>query len=117
MDQPIDKNTIRLRQQTNFAKGTVVLTLVILLFWLLMNSFVTSINRIDIRTAKVFKTHLKTDLSAGGTIVPINEETIASHINSRLSKVFVQAGQTVTKGQLLMMLDNTDLTLKIANKN
>jgi len=117
MDQPIDKNTIRLRQHKNFAKGAVILTFVILLFWLLVNSFVTSINRVDIRTAKVFKTHLKTDLSAGGTIVPINEETIASHINSRLSKVFVQAGQTVTKGQLLLKLDNTDLTLKIANMN
>ncbi|MCJ8319842.1 MAG: efflux RND transporter periplasmic adaptor subunit [Colwellia sp.] len=115
MDKPITQKIIKQRQQQGLLKTFIIMISIIVLFWLLFNSFTTSVNRDDIRTAKVIKANLKTELQAGGIIMPIEEETIASHLNSHISEVFVQAGQQVSKGQPLMSLDTTNLQLTIAN--
>ena len=115
MDKPIDDKTLKNRSQQKAARVIVPLLIVSGLFWLLLNSFTASVDREDIRTAKVIKTDLKTSLTAGGTIVPISEETIASDITSNLVETFVQAGETVVKGQPLMRLDTTKLALELEN--
>jgi len=115
MDQPINKSKIKQRQLQGLIKITAVVISIFMIFWLLFNSFTASVNRDDIRTAKVIKANLKTELTAGGTIMPIEEETIASHLNSHISQVFVQAGQKVVKGQPLMNLDTTNIRLTLAN--
>ena len=102
MDTPLSQSLIKRNKQKRIAKFVLSLTVGIGSLFLLANSLTNSISRTEIRTAKVFKGKLITALSADGSIIPLNEETIASAIDSHLLKVLVQAGETVEVGQILM---------------
>jgi HlyD family secretion protein len=95
MDKPLSQQQLNQNKAKQIATYALVTIAIISAMLLLTGSFSNSINRSEIRTAKVTKQDLKTALSAGGVIVPLFEETIASNIESQLSKVFVQPGQKV----------------------
>ncbi len=48
---------------------------------------------------------------ASGTVMPVNEAYISPEVNGQVSEIFVNEGDRVKKGQLLMRL-NTDITDK-----
>lgn len=115
MDQPI---TAKTKQQRLFkrTKSLLVASLaVIVVLYVVYKSLETSVSRDQIRTATVERKHLRTELTAGGLIVPINEESVVSVLDSHLQDVHVHAGQFVEAGQLLMTLDTTKQQLAIAN--
>ena len=113
MDIPLSQQQLQQKKLKQIARYSVTVITVIILFVVLTGSFTNSINRSDIRTAQVIKQDLKISLSAGGIIVPVFEETIASSIESHIIKVLVQAGQTVKVGQTLMKLDTNKVQLEL----
>jgi len=115
MDIPFSQQALQQKKLKKVAKYSMMAIALILSFFAIASSFTNSINRADIRTAHVIKQDLKISLSAGGIIVPVFEETIASSIESHLIKVLVQAGQTVTVGQTLMQLDTNKVQLELEN--
>lgn len=117
MDKPLSHQKIKQNKRKLVSKWVFVFVGLILLVFLLANSFTHSVNRLDIRTSVVSKKNLKTALSAGGTIVPISEETIASGIDSHLAKIYVQAGESVEQGQILIQLDTTKVQLALEEKD
>ena len=117
MDQPLSQRQLNKNKTKKNTSYLILFIAVIFAMYLLTGSFTNSINRSEIRTAKVLKQDLKTALSAGGTILPLFEETVASNIKSHLNKVFIQAGQKVEKGQTVMQLDTTKVQLELDNMN
>lgn len=117
MDQPISQKNIRRDLRKKWFKAATLFSLCLIAFYLLLNSFNTTVSRDLIRSSTVTKKNITTELNAAGVIVPKQEETIASQINSRINQVFVQAGQQVNKGQLLLQLDTTKLILALDNIN
>ncbi len=51
-----------------------------------------------------------------GDLSPLNQTAISSEITAVVSKVLVYAGQFVQKGQVLAVLDNTELTEAVAEQ-
>jgi len=113
MDQPISQKKKQRDLRRKWLKATILLSLCFVSFYFLLNSFNTTVSRELIRSSTVMKKNITTELSAAGVIVPMQEEIIASQINSRINQVFVQAGQQVDKGQLLLQLDTTKLILAL----
>jgi RND family efflux transporter MFP subunit len=65
---------------------------------------------------RVIEAHLITiaqEEIAIGTVVPVRQSEIASRILSRVVSVPIQAGETVSKGDQLIELDDTDLRQRI----
>jgi HlyD family secretion protein len=115
MDQPISQKKKQRDLKRKWLKAATLFSLCLVSFYLLLNSFNTTVSRELIRSSTVMKKNITTELNAAGVIVPKQEETIASQINSRITQVFVQAGQQVDKGQLLLQLDTTKLILALDN--
>jgi HlyD family secretion protein len=75
--------------------------------------FTPSVNRSNLRTAKVSKQTITATINAGGLVVPMVEETISSEIASHVSRVFVRTGQHISKGDLILQLDTQKIMLAI----
>lgn len=117
MDQPISHKNMQRNLGKKWLKAILFFGLLLVVFYLILNSFNTTLSRELIRSATVVQKNITTELNAAGIIVPKQEETIASQINSRISQVLVQAGQRVEKGQLLLQLDTNKLILALDNIN
>jgi RND family efflux transporter MFP subunit len=67
---------------------------------------------VSVRVAKVTKQPVDLDFSANGTFVPFTELNFLSENAGRVSKIYVDEGDRVTKGQVLARIDaeilNTD---------
>ena len=61
------------------------------------------------RTATVTSSGVVQTLQESGTIAPVSQATVSFPISGTVATVAVQAGQTVTTGQLLATLDTTTL--------
>jgi len=115
MDMPLSEQQLKQNKAKQILKLVSFSVIGIVSVFLIAGSFANSIDRSEIRTAKVSRQDLKTGLSAGGVVVPMFEETIASNIESHLTKVLVQAGEKVITGQTLMQLDTTKVQLQLDN--
>lgn len=56
-------------------------------------------------------------LTASGTIDAVNSATLSTRMMGFVDKIHVQVGQKVSKGQLLVSINNTDLSAKGAQAN
>ncbi len=115
MDQPL--STARLSQQRNKTRLRVVAALLAIaallygIHWL----FTPSAYRTSLRTATVELGSITATINAGGIVVPANEETLSSEINSRIIKVLAQPGQHVKPGTPILQLETRALDLSIEN--
>jgi HlyD family secretion protein len=115
MDRPLSEatkksNTLKLILKFGQWLGALVI-IVVALNWL----FSPSVNRSTLRTAKVTQGTITATVNAGGVVVPIVEETIASEIETRLVKVMAQQGAKVKQGQAIMLLNPQRVELEIDN--
>lgn len=115
MDRAISSSQIKQNKFRQFGKwcaGLVVLfAMGVGFYWYIQ----PSIDRSDIRTAKVSQQTIKASISASGTVVPVNSESIISPISSYVREVLVYNGQSVEKGDVLMHLDTENIGLEINN--
>ena len=115
MDRPLDNQQLQSKRRKSWLKATLSLSALIVIWLLISASFTRSVSRQEIRTAKVVMGNLDTSLPATGVVIPLIEETVSSQINSQIKKVFVEPGQQVAAGTLLMQLNTATVDLDIAN--
>ena len=59
--------------------------------------------------AKVEKTHIRTSITATGTIEPVTSVTVGTQVSGIVSKLYVDYNSVVKKGQVIAELDRTNL--------
>lgn len=115
MDRPLSESTQKSNQFKLVIKlgkwGGAIVLLVFTLHWL----FSPSVNRSTLRTAVVEQGTITATVNAGGVVVPMIEETIASEIDTQLVKVIAQQGAKVKKGDVIMLLNPQRVELDIDN--
>lgn len=115
VDQPINQKVLQQKRRQQQVKVLAVGLIVLLLGFIFFRSFMASVNASDIRVDTVKQVDLVTSLSANGLVEPIRETTVVSDINSQITAVNVQVGQSVTQGQTLMLLDTAAVLLALEN--
>lgn len=115
MDRPLSasaQKSNKLKLVTNISKWAGgLLILVFALHWL----FSPSVNRSTLRTAVVEQGTITATVNAGGVVIPLIEETIASELETQLVKVIAQQGAKVSKGDVIMLLNPQRVELEVDN--
>ncbi len=115
MDRPLSESaqkSNKLKLVTNISKWAGgLLILVLALHWL----FSPSVNRSTLRTAVVEQGTITATVNAGGVVIPLIEETIASELETQLVKVIAQQGAKVSKGDVIMLLNPQRVELEVDN--
>jgi HlyD family secretion protein len=104
-DRPLQQEYIRKTRQASILKISLAgLFLFGFIFWLV--SWISpSINRTQIRTAKLERGSLEATITASGTIVPEYEQVISSPIDTRILRILKKAGDTLHPNEPILMLD------------
>jgi HlyD family secretion protein len=113
MDRPLSVKNINQQKRAIWLKALAVVVIFALFIYSVNWLFTPSVNRSNLRTAKVSKQTITATINAGGLVVPMVEETISSEIASHVSRVFVRTGQHISKGDLILQLDTQKLMLAI----
>jgi HlyD family secretion protein len=113
MDRPLSVKNINQKKRAIWLKALAVVVIFALFIYSINWLFTPSVNRSNLRTAKVSKQTITATINAGGLVVPMVEETISSEIASHVSRVFVRTGQHISKGDLILQLDTQKLMLAI----
>jgi HlyD family secretion protein len=113
MDRPLSAQNINQQKRAVWLKSLAVVVIFALFIYSVNWLFTPSVNRSNLRTAKVSKQTITATINAGGLVVPMVEETISSEIASHVSRVFVRTGQHISKGDLILQLDTQKLMLAI----
>ena len=117
MDRPLSEKNINQRKRAVKFKVLAAMAGLALIAYSVNWLLTPSVNRSALRTAKVAKQTITATINAGGLVVPMVEETISSEIASNVSRVFMRAGQNVSKGDLILQLDTQKLVLAINKIN
>lgn len=105
MDKQISKSQLRRERNTKLMKWGGAALLVALGATALIVSFEKGINRRDVRLGAAEQGALETTVNATGRVVPAFEEVINSPVDTRILKVYAQAGDSVEEGAPLLQLD------------
>jgi HlyD family secretion protein len=113
MDRPLDGKYVRNRFIRRMLRIVIPLGIILGILFLITSLIRPSINRKDLRTAVVQRGRIEGTISASGTIVPIYEQAISSPVETRLLSVRHRPGDIVKKGQSVLELDPSELTLEM----
>lgn len=105
MDKQISKSQLRRERNTKLMKWSGATLLVVLGVTALIISLEKGINRRDVRLGAAEQGALETTVNATGRVVPAFEEVINSPVDTRILKVYAQAGDSVEEGAPLLQLD------------
>lgn len=105
MDKQISKSQLRRERNTKLIKWGGATLLVALGVTALIVSLEKGINRRDVRLGAAEQGALETTVNATGRVVPAFEEVINSPVDTRILKVYAQAGDSVEEGAPLLQLD------------
>lgn len=105
MDKQISKSQLRRERNTKLMKWGGATLLVVLGLTALIVSLEKGINRRDVRLGAAEQGALETTVNATGRVVPAFEEVINSPVDTRILKVYAQAGDSVEEGAPLLQLD------------
>lgn len=105
MDKQISKSQLRRERNTKLIKWGGATLLVTLGVTALIVSLEKGINRRDVRLGAAEQGALETTVNATGRVVPAFEEVINSPVDTRILKVYAQAGDSVEEGAPLLQLD------------
>jgi HlyD family secretion protein len=87
----------------------LTLTLGILLAVILLAAFVSMRSEVvEVRTAKVERSNMRSVISTNGRIEPVQNFEAHAPVSTTVRKIFVREGDHVRKGQLLLQLDDAD---------
>lgn len=105
MDKQISKSQLRRERNTKLMKWGGAALLVALGATALIVSLEKGINRRDVRLGAAEQGALETTVNATGRVVPAFEEVINSPVDTRILKVYAQAGDSMEEGAPLLQLD------------
>jgi HlyD family secretion protein len=104
-DRPLQQEYIRKTRQTSVLKiSLAALFFMGGIFWLVA-WLSPSINKSQIRTAKVERGNLEATITASGTVVPEYEQVISSPIDTRILRILKKAGDTLHPNDPILVLD------------
>lgn len=115
MDQPISTDTIQRRKRRTLLIVVGLLSSLAFAAWGVNRVLSPSVALNDIRVAEVHRGNIANTIDASGIVIPVHEEQVSSPIQTRVSKVYVKAGQEVAAGTLLLELDDQSVRLDIDN--
>ncbi|MDE6826343.1 MAG: HlyD family efflux transporter periplasmic adaptor subunit [Paramuribaculum sp.] len=108
MDRPISQDEISRRRRRIFIRiscGVAVAILAVILFSRIGGR---SIKASDLRLGTADSGTIEVAMTASGRVVPAFEQTITSPIESRIVEVYATAGDTLSAGTPLLLLDLAD---------
>jgi HlyD family secretion protein len=117
MDKAIDPQVHKQKRNKLFRNAAVTVAVLGLSLVAINKLISPSIDRIDVRIAKVEMGEVSTGISASGTVVPRFEQLITSPLNSRIQKLFIKAGTSVIAGDAILQLDSEQVTLALDKLN
>ena len=115
MDRPLSSESVNERRNRLIKRFALFIIFVVGGLYGLQSFFSPEVDLTDIRTAKVRMGTIKAAISAGGIVVPMNEETISSEIETQIVKLLAKPGQTLNIGDPIMQLDTLNILLAIEN--
>jgi HlyD family secretion protein len=104
-DRPIQQEYIRKSRQASMLKISLAGIFVIGSISWLFAWISPSLNKSQIRTAKVERGSLEATITASGTIVPEYEQVISSPIDTRILRILKKAGDTLHPNEPILVLD------------
>ncbi len=72
-------------------------------------------SKITVKTVKLEKNNLTTDVTATGTVQPVDQIDVGTQVSGLVNKIYVDYNSPVRKGQLLAELDKTNLQESVNN--
>jgi HlyD family secretion protein len=104
-DRPIQQEYIRKSRQASILKISLAGIFIIGSISWLFAWISPSVNKSQIRTAKVERGSLEATITASGTIVPEYEQVISSPIDTRILRILKKAGDTLHPNEPILVLD------------
>lgn len=108
MDRPISQDEISRRRRRVIIRISCGVAVAILAVILLSRIGARSIKASDLRLGTADSGTIEVAITATGHIVPAFEQTITSPIESRIVEVYAAAGDTLSAGSPLLLLDLAD---------
>ena len=105
MDRPISKQQLKRERAVRFLKWGGAILLAAIVIAVAIFAMEGGVKRTDITIGAAGEGPLETTVNASGRVAPAWEELISSPVDSRILKLFAQAGDTVAEGAPLLQLD------------
>ena len=104
-DRPLEQSVIRKSQMKRSLQWLTAVALSVgIIFWFV--AWVSpSVQRTQIRTAKVQRGDLEATITATGLVVPEFEQVISSPIDTRILRILKKAGDTIHPQEPILLLD------------
>jgi HlyD family secretion protein len=113
MDQALDPAFLLRRKRLRMLAGVLLLVTLAGAGWGLNRILRPSLDAADIVVSTVRRGDVANTVNAAGVVIPVHEEVVASPAASRVAKVHAKPGQQVSKGDLLLELDDRDIRLAL----
>ncbi len=93
--------------------GSVLLAAVLVIYLIFFNSSNADTNKFTF--AQIKKGDLSTTITSTGTLQAVTTVDVGTQVSGRIDKILVDFNSNVRKGQLLAILDTTNLALQVRN--
>src|SRR4051812_18894458 len=115
MDREFTPEHYRARRLALLARAGLVVALIGALGWTGQYFLSPAIDRSSLMIETVERGPLEASVTATGTVVPRQQETVASPVSAAVRAVLVSLGERVERGKVIMQLDTTATQLELHN--
>ncbi|UCF63496.1 MAG: efflux RND transporter periplasmic adaptor subunit [bacterium] len=99
-----------MRRKFLFSAGVIVIFIVIILIVL---NVLSGNNKLAYQFAEITRGKLENTISSTGTINPVSKVEVGTQVSGIIDRVYVDFNDTVSKGQLLALLDTIPLKISV----
>lgn len=115
MDRELTPEQHRARWRSAFLKAGLLAALIIAAGWSGRRFLSPAVERSDLLIEVVERGPLEATVTASGTVVPRQQETVPSPVGAAVLAVLVSLGDRVERGAVIMQLDTTASQLELHN--
>jgi len=115
MDRELSPEQHRARRGSVLAKAGILFALIGVIGWSGRHFLRPSVERSDLIVETVERGPLEATVTASGTVVPRQQETVPSPAAAAVRGVMVSLGDRVSRGTVIMQLDTTASQLELDN--
>ncbi len=115
MDRDLSPQHHRARRVATLGKAAVLVALIGALGWTGQHFLSPAVDRSNLLVEVVERGPFEAIVTATGTVVPRQQETIASPTGAAVRSVLVSLGERVARGTVIMQLDTTASQLALHN--
>ena len=115
MDRDLTPEQHRARRASALAKAVLLVGFIGALGWTGHHFLSPSVKRSDLLVEVVERGPLEATVTASGTVVPRQQETVSSPVGAAVRAVLVSLGERVERGTVILQLDTTASQLELHN--